>query len=267
MNGLLNASDMLAELQGELQTAKTAPNCDIIICPPFPYIQPFGQILGQKTPQISLGGQDCHPQETGAHTGDISAEMLADIGAKFVIIGHSERRANHGETDAIIAQKTHAAWRAGLCAIVCVGETLAERAEAQTVVARQLQTSLPDGATPANLSSGFTTGVMRLTHAVLFRFLSHALVFSSDRAGAYNLTVCAEGRFEAGAFRRSPSPRRESLVGKQPGRLTHLPLHTGLPSKSSDVESLGPSSLSGGKSTPSLIHWSIPHDGVGLAQD
>ena len=155
MNGLLNASDMLAELQGELRNAmKTAtpePNCDIIICPPFPYIHPFGQILGQKPPQILLGGQDCHPQETGAHTGDISAEMLADIGVKFVIIGHSERRANHGETDAIIAQKTHAAWRAGLCAIVCVGETLAERAEAQTVVARQLQTSLPDGATPANL--------------------------------------------------------------------------------------------------------------------
>ncbi len=152
MNGLLNASDMLAELQGELQTAmKTEPNCDIIICPPFPYIHPFGQILAQKPPQISLGGQDCHPHQTGAHTGDISAEMLADIGAKFVIIGHSERRANHAETDAIIAQKTTAAWRAGLCAIVCVGETLAERADAQTVVARQLQTSLPDGATPANL--------------------------------------------------------------------------------------------------------------------
>ena len=151
MNGLLNASDMLAELQGELQGATPAPNCDIIICPPFPYIHPFGQSLGQNTPQILLGGQDCHPQETGAYTGDISAEMLADIGAKFVIIGHSERRANHGETDAIIAQKTQAAWRAGLCAIVCVGENLAERADAQTVVARQLQTSLPDGATPANL--------------------------------------------------------------------------------------------------------------------
>ena len=114
MNGLLDAGDMLAELQGAMKTTKTAPNCDIIICPPFPYIHPFGQILAQTPPQISLGGQDCHPPPNGrTHGATYRQRLLADIGAKFVIIGHSERRANHAETDAIIAQKTQAAWRAG----------------------------------------------------------------------------------------------------------------------------------------------------------
>ncbi len=112
--------------------------------PAFPLYPPFGQILAQ-TPQISLGGQDCHPQETGAHTGDISAEMLADIGAKFVIIGHSERRANHGETDAIIAQKTTPRGGQG-CARLCAWGKLWRNAQTR-------KPSLPASCKPACLTA------------------------------------------------------------------------------------------------------------------
>jgi triosephosphate isomerase len=102
---------------------------------------------------VTIGGQDCHSDAAGAHTGDISAEMLADAGARAVIVGHSERRADHHETDAQVRAKTQAAWRAGLTAIVCVGEQRAEReaGKALAVVGGQLLGSLPDGATNANL--------------------------------------------------------------------------------------------------------------------
>ena len=95
---------------------------------------------------VAIGGQDCHAKASGAHTGDISAEMLADAGASAVIVGHSERRADHGETDALVRAKAEAAWRAGLTAIVCVGETQAEREAGQTldVCGGQLAGSLPD---------------------------------------------------------------------------------------------------------------------------
>lgn len=101
---------------------------------------------------VALAGQDCHPAAQGAFTGDISARMLADAGAGFVILGHSERRQFHGETDALIASKVKAAWTAGLCATLCVGETEAEYRAGATlsVLARQLKGSLPPGATPAN---------------------------------------------------------------------------------------------------------------------
>jgi triosephosphate isomerase (TIM) len=106
----------------------------------------------QKSP-IQIGAQDCHPGASGAHTGDISAEMLADAGATAVIVGHSERRADHGETDALVRQKAEAAWRAALIAIVCVGETQGQRdaGQALEVVGRQLAGSLPEGTTAANL--------------------------------------------------------------------------------------------------------------------
>jgi len=101
---------------------------------------------------LLVGGQDCHAKAAGAHTGDISAEMLKDAGATAVIVGHSERRADHGETDAMVRTKAEAAHRAGLVAIVCVGETAAERKEGKTlaVVTGQLAGSLPNGATAAN---------------------------------------------------------------------------------------------------------------------
>ncbi len=98
---------------------------------------------------VAIGGQDCHAKPSGAHTGDIAAEMLADAGASAVIVGHSERRADHHETDAEVRDKALAAWRAGLIAIVCVGETRDEREAGKTldIVGGQLAGSLPDGAT------------------------------------------------------------------------------------------------------------------------
>ena len=99
-----------------------------------------------------MGGQDCHAKESGAHTGDISAEMLADAGAKAVLTGHSERRADHGETDADVAVKSMAAYRAGLQAIICIGETLAQREAGTTldVIDQQLDGSMPEAATATN---------------------------------------------------------------------------------------------------------------------
>lgn len=124
---------------------------DLMICPPATLIAAFAK-AAQGTPFMT-GGQDCHANASGAHTGDIAAEMLADAGAGAVIIGHSERRTDHHETDAQVRAKAHAAWRAGLTAIVCVGEQRAEREAGQTldVVGRQLDGSLPEGASAATL--------------------------------------------------------------------------------------------------------------------
>lgn len=126
----------------DLTAAHPDPACDVLICPPATLI---ARLAGGKIP---IGGQDCHWQVTGAHTGDIAAEMLVDAGATAVIVGHSERRADHAETDVIVALKAAAAWRAGLVAIVCVGETEAERDAGQTlaVIGTQLAGSIPDGA-------------------------------------------------------------------------------------------------------------------------
>ena len=101
---------------------------------------------------MSVGAQDCHAQPSGAHTGDLSAQMIADCGATYVIVGHSERRADHGETDAMVRAKAQAALAAGLTPIVCVGETEAQRKAGETlaVVGRQLEGSIPDDA-PATL--------------------------------------------------------------------------------------------------------------------
>lgn len=147
MNGLAASAAML----GELAAAHPAPGCDILICPPATLV---ARLAGGPVP---IGGQDCHWAPSGAHTGDIAAEMLADAGATAVILGHSERRADHGETNVTVAKKVHAAWRAGLLAIVCVGETEAERDANETldVVGRQLAASVPDGATVANLAIAY----------------------------------------------------------------------------------------------------------------
>jgi triosephosphate isomerase (TIM) len=125
---------------------------EVILCLPATLLAPARGLAGGLPSALSLGGQDCHPEPKGAHTGDISAPMLADAGAKFVIVGHSERRANHGETDADVAAKTRAAWDAGLTAILCIGETEAQYRAGQTlpVLSAQLAGSLPEGATPDN---------------------------------------------------------------------------------------------------------------------
>ncbi|MEL7344261.1 MAG: triose-phosphate isomerase [Pseudomonadota bacterium] len=136
----------LAEL--EAMAAFDAGSAMTIICPPATLISRAVAVAGS----VRIGGQDCHANASGAHTGDLSADMLKDAGAKYVITGHSERRADHGETDADVAAKTSAGWAAGLAVIVCVGETLAEREAGQTlkIVETQLAGSIPDGATAAN---------------------------------------------------------------------------------------------------------------------
>jgi triosephosphate isomerase len=123
---------------------------DILLCPPATLIGEVGKALEGST--VALGAQDCHEAAKGAHTGDIAAPMLADLGCSYVIVGHSERRAGHGETDARVASKARAAQAAGLSAIVCIGESEAEReaGRAAAIVAGQLAASLPDGTTAAN---------------------------------------------------------------------------------------------------------------------
>jgi triosephosphate isomerase (TIM) len=124
--------------------------CDVLVCPPATLIRRMKAVL--KGSKIKVGGQDCHAAVSGAHTGDISAEMLKDCGATAVIVGHSERRSNHKETDTMVAAKAQAAHRAGLIAIVCIGETLDERKGGKTldVLSVQLKGSIPANATSAN---------------------------------------------------------------------------------------------------------------------
>ena len=149
MNGL-GAEGVARAAAIHARAAASPPGCDIAICPPAPLLAPIAAVLGDGP--VALGGQDCVVAEKGAHTGDVSAEMLADAGCRYVIVGHSERRADHGETDALVRDKAAAAHRAGLAAIVCLGESEAERdaGEALAVVERQLAGSLPDGAVAAN---------------------------------------------------------------------------------------------------------------------
>jgi triosephosphate isomerase len=139
----------LSEFEALLQ-AHPSPRVEILICPPATLIATMAARKGQHP--LALGGQDCHEQASGAHTGDISAVQLRDAGAAYVIVGHSERRASHRETDGLVAAKAAAAQEAGLVAIVCLGETLKEREEGRTlgVVGGQLDASLPPGATGLN---------------------------------------------------------------------------------------------------------------------
>jgi triosephosphate isomerase (TIM) len=149
MNGFHRS---VAELEKIIaNSADVAAKADLLICPPVTLVLTFAAAaLGSN---VAIGGQDCHTEPTGAFTGDISAEMLADAGATAVIAGHSERRTLHHETDAQVRAKVLAAWRAKLVAIACIGETRGEREAKRTldVIGRQLDGSLPDGATTANL--------------------------------------------------------------------------------------------------------------------
>ena len=141
MNGL--AAD-LAEARALAEALVANPaQARVALCPPATLIAQMAWAL--KGSPVAVGGQDCHPDPAGAHTGDISAEMLADAGARLVIVGHSERRADHGETDAIVRAKAEAALRAGLEPIICVGETLDQRkaGRALDVVVEQVEGSVP----------------------------------------------------------------------------------------------------------------------------
>jgi len=149
MNGLRQSS---AELQKVIAgTPALAGKAEIMICPPATLIAAFAAAC--RGTGVEIAGQDCHPQAAGAFTGDISAEMLADAGAVAVIVGHSERRTVQKESDADVRAKALAAWRAGLTAIVCIGETRAEREAGKTleVLGRQIDGSVPPGATACNL--------------------------------------------------------------------------------------------------------------------
>jgi triosephosphate isomerase len=150
MNGSRAALKELAAL-AEGYDASLRGKVDLMICPPAPLV--FTAAATALGSRVAIGGQDCHPEAAGAFTGEVSAEMLADTGATAVIVGHSERRQYFKETDALVAAKAAAALRAGLVAIVCVGETREEReaGKALAVVGRQVARSVPEHATPATI--------------------------------------------------------------------------------------------------------------------
>src|SRR4030088_291258 len=149
MNGLkASQGEFEAMLAGAPEVAAKA---HLLVCPPATLIAAFADKAQGSA--VTVGAQDCHPKSSGAHTGDISAEMLADAGARAIIVGHSERRADHGESDVLVRQKAEAVWRAGLTAIVCIGETQKQRDAGQTldVCGGQLNGSLPYGSSERNL--------------------------------------------------------------------------------------------------------------------
>ncbi|NQV45344.1 MAG: triose-phosphate isomerase [Rhodospirillales bacterium] len=150
MNGQsADVGPLAGELAARLNNAGNTA-FDMLVCPPFTLLAEVIDVAGDSG--LMVGAQDCHAAEKGAHTGDISAAMLADLGCSHVILGHSERRTNHGETSTEVCIKTRAAWAAGLVAVVCVGETESERDDGKTleIVGSQISESLPDGATSAN---------------------------------------------------------------------------------------------------------------------
>ena len=150
MNGLKSALGEAIAVDEALAGEDAAVGADVMICPPATLVMVMAELAGKGG--LKVGGQDCHVAQSGANTGDVSAEMLADAGANAVIVGHSERRADHGETDRTVCEKAEAAYRAGLTAIICVGETIGQRKADLTleVIARQLAGSVPEGATAEN---------------------------------------------------------------------------------------------------------------------
>ncbi len=143
MNGLIAQLSEIDNLDNELSQIHHI-KCHVVICPPATLLVSATQ--NSENSKVAFGGQDCHFEEKGAHTGDISAEMLANSGAQYVIVGHSERRADHDETDEIVQNKAKAAFRAGLTPIICVGESEKERKKGRAleVVLSQLEKSIPD---------------------------------------------------------------------------------------------------------------------------
>ncbi|NOX74538.1 MAG: triose-phosphate isomerase [Alphaproteobacteria bacterium] len=147
MNGLRAA---LSEVE-LLAKAQPAPNCEVVLCPPATLVRSMAKVCVDNC--VTIGAQDCHENSSGAHTGDISAEMLVDAGAEYVILGHSERREAYGESDETVRLKAKAAWAAGLSAIICVGESEEQRRATNTldIIGGQLAGSIPDAATGENL--------------------------------------------------------------------------------------------------------------------
>lgn len=188
MNGTTAA---LAEVEA-LIAGLSAPECEVLLCPPATLIARMAEVA--KGSALKVGGQDCHAEASGAHTGDISAGMLADAGASHVILGHSERRADHGETDSAVRAKAEAAQAAGLVALICVGETEAERDAGREldVIGAQLAGSVPDTANGADtviayepvwaIGSGRTPTEEQI--AAVHRFLRDALEARFGESGS-----------------------------------------------------------------------------------
>ncbi len=199
MNGLRGDGLALASALAEHMKAETNPAFDMVLCPPFTLIATVGAAIAASG--IALGGQDCHGDEKGAHTGDISAAMLADSGCRFVIVGHSERRTDHEETDAQVKTKAEAALAAGLTPIVCIGETELQRDAGDTmeVVKGQLAGSLPAGASAANTVIAYepvwaigtgrtpTTSEVQEVHALIRGELAAGLGDGERGAGALRI--------------------------------------------------------------------------------
>jgi triosephosphate isomerase len=143
MNGLAASLGELAQM-AEGHDAALRKACDLLVCVPATLLRSACE--GVKGTSLAIGAQDCHPKASGAHTGDISAEMIADCGASAVIVGHSERRTDHGESSEMVRAKAEAALRAGLLPVICIGETLEEREARRTldVLDAQLAASVPD---------------------------------------------------------------------------------------------------------------------------
>jgi triosephosphate isomerase (TIM) len=188
MNGTTAA---LAEVEA-LIAGLSAPECEVLLCPPATLIARMAEVA--KGSALKVGGQDCHAEASGAHTGDISAGMLADAGASHVILGHSERRADHGETDSAVRAKAEAAQAASLVALICVGETEAERDAGREldVIGAQLAGSVPDTANGADtviayepvwaIGSGRTPTEEQI--AAVHRFLRDALEARFGESGS-----------------------------------------------------------------------------------
>jgi triosephosphate isomerase len=189
MNGLREDGAALARrlAQRTIEAEGAGPGCQLLICPPASLLSTVGGVLAGSG--IALGGQDCHAAPKGAYTGDISPEMLADAGCSHVILGHSERRHGHGEGDPEVHDKIVGAWRAGLIAILCVGETQSDRqaGKATAIVSTQLTGSVPNGATSDNLVVAYEpvwaigTGLTATLEDIA---TMHAIVRGSIPAGA-----------------------------------------------------------------------------------
>jgi triosephosphate isomerase len=151
MNGSRAQTEALVQDLKSRLASQPGIAADLLVCPPAPYVTQAATLTAGSG--LAVGGQDCHARQSGAHTGDVSAAMLADAGCRYVIVGHSERRADHGEGSGLVAAKATAAHEAGLIAIVCVGETEAERDRGATldVISSQLEGSVPADAEAANL--------------------------------------------------------------------------------------------------------------------
>ena len=150
MNGLLQDGVALAKDVATEVKKLGKPECEFLVCPPFTLLSNVKKAL--RGAKVALGAQDCHIAEKGAHTGDISPLMLKDLGCTYVLVGHSERRADHGETNEVVCQKAQALYRAGLKAVICIGETLAERESGKTieVCTNQIMSSVPEDADATN---------------------------------------------------------------------------------------------------------------------